>query len=55
VVLRRLVVHPAVQIAAGLWIAAYCIVLLLADGRLPIGRRSPEFRSPSNWRLRRSE
>jgi hypothetical protein len=30
--------HPAAQIAAILWIAAYVVVLLLADGRLPFDR-----------------
>jgi hypothetical protein len=36
--LRRLILHPAVQIAVGVWIAAYCVVLVLADGRLPFDR-----------------
>jgi hypothetical protein len=38
VALRRLIVHPAVQIAFVCWVAAYCVVLLLADGRLPFDR-----------------
>jgi hypothetical protein len=36
--LRRLILHPAVQIAVVVWIAAHCIVLLLAGGRLPFDR-----------------
>ena len=36
--LRRLILDPAVQIAAGVWIFAYCAVLLLAGGRLPFDR-----------------
>jgi hypothetical protein len=30
--------HPAAQIAALLWIAAYLVILVLADGRLPFDR-----------------
>jgi hypothetical protein len=36
--LRRLILDPAVQIAVGVWVIAYCAVLLLADGRLPFDR-----------------
>ncbi len=36
--LRRLILDPVVQIAVGVWIVAYCVVLVLADGRLPFDR-----------------
>ena len=36
--LRRLILDPAVRIAVGVWVIAYCAVLLLADGRLPFDR-----------------
>jgi hypothetical protein len=35
---RATILHPAVQLAIGLWIAAYAAVLMLADGRLPFDR-----------------
>jgi hypothetical protein len=37
-VLRRLLLDPAVQIAVSAWILAYSVVLLIADGRLPFDR-----------------
>jgi hypothetical protein len=36
--MRRLVLDPAVQVAVGVWVLAYFAVLLLAGGRLPFDR-----------------
>jgi hypothetical protein len=36
--IRRILLNPAVQIAAGLWLVANAAVILLADGALPFDR-----------------